>query len=233
MGNARQQAFIKSAPGKYFNPDNAYGYQCKDLIDSYVVEIFGKSWVDTIRPGNANICFGNANPEFFTKIKNDPNNAALIPQYGDIITWGGNNINPYGHIAIVVSADQNGVSVIQQDGFLQSATWQGFLKYVNNGTGEVQGWLRPRPEKMVGGNASTPKVATVWLPASAGSWNVYRENGPYTSGNQIGKLNPSLFGGLNYQVLGYKAGNTCVVIQTRDFGKCAIYVAKGTGAVIK
>lgn len=232
MANAAQQAFIKSAPGKYFNPDNAYGFQCKDTIDSYVMAIFNKPWTETIKPGNANEIMKAANPEYFTKIWNDPNNAALVPQYGDIICWGGNGINPFGHIAVVVSADQNGVSVIQQDGYLQCATWQGYLKYVNAGTGEVQGWLRPKPEKMVGG-AVTTSVKTVFLPASAGSWNVYRENGPYTSGNQIGKLNPSLFGGLNYQILGYKAGNTCVVIQTRDFGRCAIYVANGTGAVIK
>lgn len=232
MANAKQQAFIKSAPGKYFNPDNAYGYQCKDLIDSYVMEIFGGSWVDTIRPGNANVCFNGSNSAYFTKILNDPQSATQLPQYGDIICWGGNGVNPYGHIAIVVSADQNGVSVIQQDGYLQSATWQGYLKYTNAGTGVVQGWLRPKAEKMIGGETNA-KVQTVWLPASAGSWNVYRENGPYTVGNQIGKLNPSLFGGLNYQVLGYKAGNTCVVIQTRDFGTCAIYVANGTGAVVK
>lgn len=232
MANATQQAFISSAPGKYFNPDNAYGFQCKDLIDSYVMAIFGNSWVDTIRPGNANVCYNNSNPEFFTKIPNDPNNAAQIPQYGDIICWGGNDLNAFGHIAVVISADQNGVYILQQDGFSQVAAFQGRLGYLNNGTGMVQGWLRPRSEKMIGGQVES-SAGLVTLPASAGSWNVYRENGPYTTGNQIGKLAPSLFGGLTYSILGWKAGNTCAVIQTRDFGRCAIYVANGTGAVIR
>lgn len=232
MASAVQEAFIRSAPGKYFNPDNAYGFQCKDIIDSYVMAIFpGKSWTETIKPGNANQIMNAANAEYFTKIWNDPNNAALVPQYGDIICWGGDGYNEFGHIAIVISADQNGVNVIQQDGGLQCAAFSGRLGYVQNYTGEVQGWLRPRPEKMPGGVPSNA-IQTVFLPATAGSWNVYRENGPYTVGNQIGKLAPSLFGGLNYQVLGWKAGQTTVVIQTRDFGRCAIFV-KGTGAVIK
>ena len=219
-------SFMSCAPGKYFNPDNAYGFQCKDLIDSYVMDLFGKSWVDTIRPGNANVCFQNSNPEYFEKIANDPKNPSQIPKFGDILCWGGNANNGFGHIAICISADQYGVNVLQQDGYLQCAAYQGRLGYDNPGTGMIQGWLRPK----VAGNTGGGGLVT--LPASAGRWYVYPENGPYTIGNQVGALNPSLFGGLTYQILGWKAGNTVAVIQTRDFGRVGIYVANGTGAVI-
>lgn len=221
------QSFLAYAPGKYFNPDNAYGFQCKDLIDSYCMDIFpGKSWTETIRPGNANVCFNGANPEYFEKIKNNPNDPNQLPKFGDIICWGGNNINGFGHIAIVVSADKKGVNVVQQDGYLQCAAFQGRLGYDNPGTGMVQGWLRP---KVAGNIASGP---TVHLPATAGSWNVYRENGPYTIGNQIGTLLPKLVGGMTFQVIRWAAGNTVAIIQTRDFGRVGVYVANGTGAVI-
>ena len=221
------ESFIAYAPGKYFNPDNAYGFQCKDLIDSYVMDLFpGKSWTETIRPGNANVCFDGANPAYFDKIRNNPKDVNLIPKRGDIICWGGNKNNGFGHIAIVTGADIHGVNVIQQDGYLQCAAYQGRLGYDNPGTGMVQGWLRPK--------VANPgvKTQTVHLPKTAGSWNVYRENGPYTVGNQIGTLLPKLVGGMTFNVIRWVAGGTTAVIQTRDFGRVAVYVAKGTGAVI-
>lgn len=233
------QSFLGRAPGKYFNPDGMYGFQCKDLIDSYCEAIFGKPWSQTITPGNANQVFNTASGEYFEKILNNPNDPNMVPRYGDIITWAGDGHNQFGHIAVVISADVHGVNVVQQDGYLQSAAFQGRLGYTQAGTGMVQGWLRPKANKMVGAAkpavvAGKPAAAkTVTLPASAGKWNVYREGGPYTTGNQIGALNPSLFGGLAYQILGWKAGNTVAIIQTRDFGRCGIYVANGTGAVIK
>ncbi len=72
---------------------------------------------------------------------------------------------------------------------------------------------------------------TVYLP-SVPSWRVYKPSGPYTVGNEKGYLNPSLQGGLAYAILSYAATDV-VVIQTRDFGRSAIYVGPGTGAVIK
>ena len=51
-------------------------------------------------------------------------------------------------------------------------------------------------------------------------------------GNECGKLLPSKFGGLTYDILGWTQPDVAI-IQTRDFGKVQIYVAKSTGAVIK
>lgn len=80
-----------------------------------------------------------------------------------------------------------------------------------------------------GAGAST---RTLYLPASASSWNIYRTGGPYTVGNEIGKLKPSKFGGLSYQILSTPMTDV-QIIQTQDYGKAAIYTGKGTGAVIK
>lgn len=73
---------------------------------------------------------------------------------------------------------------------------------------------------------------TVFLPASATSWAAYKPNSSYIKGSadQVGSLNPSLFGGLTYAVV-ENQGNF-VVIDTRDFGRVAIYVAAGSGAVV-
>lgn len=82
------------------------------------------------------------------------------------------------------------------------------------------------------GNASSSKKKTVTLPASASRWRVYPTNKAPVIGNECGYLYPSKFGGLTYDILATPQTDV-VTIQTRDYGKVNIYVAKSTGAVIK
>lgn len=86
--------------------------------------------------------------------------------------------------------------------------------------------------KTIGSSKPKPKKKKLYLPKTATSWNVYPLNKAPVIGNEVGKLNPSLFGGLEYEVLATPQTDV-VTIQTRDFGKVNIYVAKETGAVIK
>lgn len=76
-----------------------------------------------------------------------------------------------------------------------------------------------------------PTGQRVHLPSSASSWRVYKRNGPYTVGNEIGFMRPSKFGGLSYDILGSPMKDV-VHVNTRDWGTVAIYVAKSTGATI-
>lgn len=81
---------------------------------------------------------------------------------------------------------------------------------------------------------AAPVVASgkrLTLPASATGWNIYPLNRPPVNGNQVGKLNPSLFGGLTYDVIRMNQSNVAV-IRTRDFGEVQIYVGAETGAVL-
>lgn len=82
-----------------------------------------------------------------------------------------------------------------------------------------------------GGNTSSKKK-TVTLPASASSWRVYPTNKAPVIGNECGYLYPSKFGGLTYDILATPQTDVAT-IQTRDYGKVNIYVAKSTGAIIK
>lgn len=72
----------------------------------------------------------------------------------------------------------------------------------------------------------------LYLPKEATRWYVYPLDKAPVVGNQIGSLNPSLFGGLSYPILQHLQSDV-VTIQTRDFGKVNIYVAASTGAIIK
>ncbi len=100
----------------------------------------------------------------------------------------------------------------------------------------VQAAQKPAASKPTPKPAAKPKTQakkqTVTLPASAASWRVYKTNVAPVVGNECGKLLPSKFGGLTYEIIG-KPQTDVVTIQTRDFGKVNIFVGKGTGAIIK
>ena len=83
---------------------------------------------------------------------------------------------------------------------------------------------KPKPE--------APKKQTVTLPATAHTWRVYKTNVAPIVGNECGKLKPSKFGGLTYEILA-EPQKDVVTIQTQDYGKVNIYVGPGTGAIIK
>lgn len=140
--------WINQSIGKHYNPDGAYGYQCKDYADAYATAVFG-SWVNTLRPNNAKDAFDGANPDFFYKIRNNPNDANLIPEPGDIIVYNGWSANPYGHIAVVIDANTTGATVVEQDGFLQIPARKIFHSYSKL---PIIGWLRPKYQ------AETPAV---------------------------------------------------------------------------
>jgi hypothetical protein len=139
---AKQDAWFATAVGKYMNPDKMYGYQCKDVADDYCIALWG-DWVNTVRPGNGKDVFANANPAYFTKIANNPKDPAQIPAYGDIINWGYSKAVPEGHVAVVVSATQSRVTVIQQDGYKQTPAQRIALPYLLPTGSMVIGWLRP------------------------------------------------------------------------------------------
>ena len=144
----RINEWINNAPGRRIDVDGAYGLQCKDVIDDYCLWLFN-DWQNTIRPANAKEAFANSNGDFFEKILNNMSDPNLLPQRGDIIIWGAMVGNPYGHIAVVLGADLNGVDVIEQDGFAQTPARTIRRPWIISG-GPVIGWLRPRPEKIIG-----------------------------------------------------------------------------------
>ena len=141
--NAAQEAFLNSAPGKSFNPDNAHGLQCKDVADAYALAMFG-DWVNTIRPNNAAQVFDGANAAYFTKIRTNPADPNQIPQRGDVIVWGWSPAVPEGHIAPVLSANKTTVTVVDQDGYNQRPAAVRTYGYTLANGAMVIGWLRPR-----------------------------------------------------------------------------------------
>lgn len=74
---------------------------------------------------------------------------------------------------------------------------------------------------------------TVHLPKVDPKWAVYKVGSSYTLGTQVGHLAPAQYGGLTYDIIKWLIPNQVAQIKTESFGEVAIYIASGTGAVIK
>lgn len=159
--------FLKTIPGHYIDTDLMHRYQCKDVPDYYGMVLFAKPLFHTLGAGNAEHVLDLANPDYWRIIRNNPNDPDQIPVRGDVIVWDGIRDNPYGHVALVESADQDGVWVLEQDGGLQVAVQRSRWGWDIPTTGPVLGWLRPRPEKVqytkadTRGYGPTPQENTV------------------------------------------------------------------------
>lgn len=174
MTNPEILEWIRTAPGVNMNPDQAYGQQCVDLADQYAMDIFKKPWQETVGGVvGARQILDSSSDAYWIRTDNDPNNPNLIPKQGDLVVFGGSALNEWGHVAVVDTADQNGMWVIQQDGFaaplmLQSGGWysakpahRAWLPYWGPGTGSVTGWLTPRENKIVGYKPPAPATPAV------------------------------------------------------------------------
>ncbi len=142
---AAQDQWFVNAPGRAMDPDRAFSLQCKDVIDDYATVLFG-NWQNTVRPGNGKDVFNNANPTFFTKVLNNLHDQNLIPPRGSIVVFGASRAVPEGHVAVVESSDIHGMTVIQQDGYLQYPARRVRLPYVLPNGAALIGWLIPKLE---------------------------------------------------------------------------------------
>ena len=141
---AQEDAWMATAAGRYMNPDGAYGYQCVDVPDDYCIALWG-NYTNTLGTGDAGWALFNATkPGYFTKILNNTSDPNQIPQHGDIVFWqypsGG------GHVAVVDTADVNGMMVYEQNYYLaipgaKDGTLPCALRHQTYPS--VIGWLRP------------------------------------------------------------------------------------------
>ena len=164
MTNQYQDAWLAGAVGRRVDLDGDDSYDCVDVPKDYAQSIWAGTTWRQVWPGagNAKDMIDTVDPAYCTVTRSDPNDAAQIPAPGDIIVYAGNAANPYGHIAVVKAADQNGVDVIQQDTNTQQAMALGHLAYTNQYTGPCSGWLTPIfvPDPFTGLPESGPAVAT-------------------------------------------------------------------------
>jgi surface antigen len=140
--------WVRSVEGRYIDEDGVYGSQCVDVVINYVKWRWpGQDRVKILGVGNAKDLWPRSSDQYFEKIANspDPNH---IPQPGDIMVWNATSSNPYGHIAVVLSASSSSIVLMEQDGFIDKdsngnadgVTYRKTRAWTNN----IIGWLRPK-----------------------------------------------------------------------------------------
>ena len=100
--------------GQSVDTDGMYGAQCKDFVNAYTQELFGVTF-----PGNANALIWDSLPAGWTRIQNY---AEFVPEPGDIAIWDGWGSNPYGHTAVIISANVNTFESIDQNWYNANGT---------------------------------------------------------------------------------------------------------------
>lgn len=132
--------------------DRTYGKQCVDLVNNWALNVLG-----------IKDCFYGLRYayEIYTKFEQLPKlyqNFSKIsvskpgeyPKMGDVIVWKkGETKKRYGHVALVLYADLEGFTVIEQNhddkGTLRRHS------YSNSELLEIAGWLRPFNQKNING----------------------------------------------------------------------------------
>ena len=131
------QEFIKKFDKKTVDFDGAYGGQCVDLFNKYLVDVLGiTNPIQQFPVASAYQIFGYAkNNSSFVCIPNDP---TAVPQAGDIMIWN-QGVGPHGHVGIFVEGDVMSFRSFEQN-------WNGVQKciIVNHPYDHVTGWLRPK-----------------------------------------------------------------------------------------
>lgn len=108
--------FIKNYEGKQIDYDGAYGSQCVDVFRQYAKEVLG------IKEHTGAV---DGAKDLFLKFSSMPlmqkyYKKVYTPQKGDIVIFGENKTNKYGHVAIVIYATNKSIIVFEQDGFNQN-----------------------------------------------------------------------------------------------------------------
>lgn len=200
--------------------DGYYGKQCMDLYNYYCNNVLG---LYNVGASCAKEILNNRN--IMDNVERIDNYLEFVPQKGDIAVG---DIGGYGHVCICLGeGDTTYFKSLDQNWKPQQLTEE---KHNYLDMGKLV-FLRPKNQVNI---QEENKIGTkLYLPASATSWNVYPLNKQPVVGNECGKLLPAKFGGLEYDILRWTIPNIVCVIKTRDFGEVQIYVANGTGAVIK
>lgn len=209
---------VKSKGG--VDTDGYYGKQCMDLYNYYCNNVLG---LQNVGASCAKEILNN--PNIMNNVERIDNYLEFVPQKGDIAVG---DVGGYGHVCICLGeGNTTYFKSLDQNWKPQQLTEE---KHNYLDMGKLV-FLRPKNQTNI---QEENKIGTkLYLPASATSWNVYPLNKQPVVGNECGRVLPSKFGGLEYDILRWTIPNVVCVIKTRDFGEVQIYVESGTGAVIK
>ncbi|MGP1530336.1 MAG: CHAP domain-containing protein [Treponema sp.] len=131
------QEFVKYYDHSLVDYDKHYGAQCVDLFRQYCKDVLNIPHTGGVVGASDLYTKYDILPleqKYFEKI---PCQKGMVPNSGDVVIFSPTRSNQYGHVAIVVKADGDSLTVFEQDGIKQTgakiATWNyervlGFLR---------------------------------------------------------------------------------------------------------
>jgi len=162
MTHPEEEEWLRTAEGIKMNPDGRFGLQCVDPIDEFAQVLTGVPWPESVGGVNgARELLDRVPDRFWERHDNNPNDPNHLPQRGDWLVYGGDGINPHGHVCAALSVDVAGADVLQQDGYAEprqfvDGGWysakpmhRARLGWSQPGTGPLLGWLRLRAENIL------------------------------------------------------------------------------------
>ena len=131
--------FVKKYDGVKIDYDGAYGAQCVDVFRQYCKDVLNIPHTGAVVGAADLYTKYEALPSEQTYFERIEYKAGIQPEAGDVVIFSATKANKYGHVAIVLSADDAQLTVFEQDGFKQDGAHIGAWKHER-----VLGFLRKR-----------------------------------------------------------------------------------------
>lgn len=135
-----------------------------------------------------------------------------------------------GHVALNVPG--KGIFSVSAQGDKVFASIAALEDYIKGAT--YLGWSEDIDGVRVVEQVAVLAANTITLPASSGTWHLYKNGGPYNpnvAADVKGILNPAKFGGLTYSI-NASLGNGVYRVTTQDFGQGDLWT-NGSQVTIK
>ena len=130
--------FVDKYNGKKIDFDSRYGAQCVDVFRQYCNDVLAIPHTGGVVGAADLFTKYDAMPleqKYFDKLVY----AGRKPEAGDVVIFAPTKSNKYGHVAIVLDASSEKITVFEQDGFKQDGAHVGSWNYAR-----VIGFLRKR-----------------------------------------------------------------------------------------
>lgn len=130
--------FVEKYNGKKIDYDGAYGAQCVDVFRQYCKDVLSIPHTGAVVGAEELFTKYDVLPlekKYFHRIAYE----GVIPGTGDVVIFSASASNAYGHVAIILSANDKELTVFEQDGFKQDGAHIGTWDYKR-----VLGSLRKR-----------------------------------------------------------------------------------------
>lgn len=134
---AQAHAYMNKLKGKGWDFDNAFGWQCFDLVNFYWNYLTGGQLYGLYAK---DIPFKNNFNGLATVYENTP---SFLPQKGDIVVWNGNWGEGAGHVAIVQSANINTFVSLDQNWWGGGANKTEVAQYISHTYDFPMYFIRP------------------------------------------------------------------------------------------